>query len=280
MKNPRSSHLPEALSPMSYELEHNPRMAIGRIAAPHGHTEVQRTNYTNSGRRIIQRSAASAAAANKKIPLETDRLTNEVSTAKNVSQFATCCYVILGYAQWFYTIALVILVGAQSNASLSVKALLFLMLSHSFITSLLLGMNQKINNLNVQSAEATYSSTALLRHVRDDRRKNLCLLSMLISAAASIDISYIARVASSWNIKAETFRSTGNNNVVDREMDTMVILVYTLTVPILLQFVTEASFTLQSQGYMTSNARVSSTPGDSSAYDADDDNLEIRSPKK
>lgn len=260
---------------MSYE--HNPRMAAVRTSS--GQIEGFRTPYSGSKRNIqIQRSVKHKR---EREPNEKDALKSNVVLLQDcpISTHATILYGIVAYSQVLYTITLVCLVAAQASAELSVKVLLILLLVHNTLTALLMGMNQKIDTLCAKSLDTPYSGIGLLRHVREDRRRNLFFLSTVLSCLATIDVAYIARVANNWNTRADTFRSTGYNTVVNREMDNLSILVFALAVPVVLLLIAEISYGLQSMQQARKVQESSSSSSTNDTYDSDEEGVDIVSPK-
>jgi hypothetical protein len=248
---------------MSYD-HNNPRLSATRTAA--GQVEGYLTPYTGSKRSIqIQRSKSSSYKKKKKnraagdVPSETDALTSEQSEQPAVSFAAGTVYGVGAITHALYTTTLVVLVGMQNTVDMSIKVLLFLMLIHSCLIAGLLGMNHKIGGLSGKSVDTPHSGTALLQHVRDDRRKIVFFVSCVLSCAATIDVAYICRIATSWNAKADTFRSTGISTVVHREMDVLSMLVFLLLVPLVLWAMAEMSYGLQ---IMARVRKVQDTLGD------------------
>jgi len=220
----------------------NPRTAGLRTTAPTN--DGYRTNYSGTKRSI----QVLKYNTKKRKPTESDALNAKVLVQEPaVSSFACRTYCIAAYTLIIYTITLVALVAAQTSTELTVKALLVMMLIHNCLASAVLGMSQKMNTLcdKTVGTTTTYSNFALLQHVRNDRRKNLFFLSAILSCLATIDVAYIARVATSWNDRADTFRSTGVSSTVTREMDTLSLIIFGFAVPVALLFLAELSFGLQ-----------------------------------
>lgn len=217
-------------------------------------------------------------------PTEQDTLTNENRTVEDelISNTAFNVYGFTGWSQVIFTIVLVALVGAQASTALTVKVLLILILVHNFISVGLLGMHHKIEFTCAKSIESEHSGLALLRHVRNDRRSVLLLLSAVVSCIAAIDIAYIARIVPSLADRGDSFRQSGVNTFTHRAIDVLSIVVFALAVPTAFLILAELRFGLQA---LMRKARVhdnSETEQNEGSDDEDDQDkrLQIVSPKQ
>ncbi len=256
------------------EYEHTPRVAGQKLKDQEQFDDVSPLNSKHtpySGKRTV-----TVPRQKNRKSTEKDTLTTAGGVVEEelISNKAHIVYGITGWTHVIFTIVLVALVGTQASTALTVKVLLILILLHNCITVLLLAIHHKINFTTAKSIDTEHSGITLMRHVRNDRRSVLLLLSTVVSCIAAIDIAYIARIAPSLSQRGDSFRQSGVNTFTNRAIDVLSIVVFALAVPTVLLILAELRFGLQA---LMRKARVQSNEHLS---EDDEDTMQISSPNE
>lgn len=147
----------------------------------------------------------------------------------------------------FFTVAIVLLIGLQTNTlNLTVKMLLYIISAHNFLSVVVLAMNVKISHLAAQAhVKQGVPGTNYLCHLRNDRRMMSFLLTTAISILATIHIVYVSQVIPNDNVQADDFIDTGKNTFLSRSLDLQFGLLLALALPMVGYAATEIAYRMQ-----------------------------------
>ena len=175
--------------------------------------------------------------------------TDKLEPYPPISKQARTIYQILQLLQVLFTITVVTLFALQYTAALTVRDLVYVVITLQVLTLATKGMNSKIEKHNsldklLKSGDDDF---VMARARRNESRSVLLLISAILASVAAVDVVYIAMIANDMEDRADPFHVSGKNKYLDRSLDVLASLLFGLGLPAVLLLITQVTWLVQVQ---------------------------------